>query len=262
MLSLERRGGRPLCIGHRGAPALAPENTLRSFRAAVAAGADLVEFDVLALDSGELVVAHSDDLHEVSHGAASGTLRGLTLAAVREIAPELPTLDDALAFFTEEAPGTGLHVDLKDAASGDELVAALRRYGLVERTLVTTFQRGALRRLVRVEPTLRTGVSFPEDRLRISKRRWSIPLIPLGLRVLRPLMPFVVRVLLARSQASALVLHHTLVGRRLVRSARKRGVPVVAWTVDEPHDLERLSSVGVDAVVVNNPVMFVSTLAP
>ena len=75
-------------------------------------------------------------------------------------------------------------------------------------------------------------------------------------------MPVVVRALLARSQASALVLHHELVGRRLVRSARKRGVPVVAWTVDDPRELERLVDVGVDAVVVNNPAMFVSTLAP
>ena len=74
MLSLERRDGRPLCIGHRGAAALAPENTLRSFRAGVEAGADIIEFDVLGLGSGELVVAHSYDLHEVSHGAAGGSL--------------------------------------------------------------------------------------------------------------------------------------------------------------------------------------------
>ena len=46
MISLERPGGRPLRIGHRGAPALAPENTLPSFRAAVDVGVDLVEFDV------------------------------------------------------------------------------------------------------------------------------------------------------------------------------------------------------------------------
>ena len=59
LISLERRDGRPLRIGHRGAPALAPENTLRSFRAAVEVGVDLVEFDVIALDDGELVVAHS-----------------------------------------------------------------------------------------------------------------------------------------------------------------------------------------------------------
>jgi len=60
VISLERREGRPLRIGHRGAAALAPENTLRSFRAAVEAGVDLVEFDVLDLRSGELVIALDD----------------------------------------------------------------------------------------------------------------------------------------------------------------------------------------------------------
>ena len=59
VISLERRDGRPLRIAHRGASALAPENTLGAFRAALEVGVDLVEFDVVALESGELVVAHS-----------------------------------------------------------------------------------------------------------------------------------------------------------------------------------------------------------
>ncbi|HLF68667.1 MAG TPA: glycerophosphodiester phosphodiesterase, partial [Gaiellaceae bacterium] len=171
MIALARRGRRPLCIGHRGAAALAPENTLPSFRAAVAAGVDLVEFDVLGLHSGELVVAHSDDLGEVSHGAAAGTVRDRSLAALREVAPELPTLEDALGFFVDEAPGVGIHVDLKSQGSVDALVAVLRRFELVERTLVSSFHRGALRRLAALEPKLRAGVSFPEDRLGISHRR-------------------------------------------------------------------------------------------
>ena len=68
VIALDRRDGRPLRIGHRGAAALAPENTLRSFRAAVEAGVDLVEFDVIRLRGGELVVGHSHDLLELSHG--------------------------------------------------------------------------------------------------------------------------------------------------------------------------------------------------
>ena len=57
VISLERRGDRPLVIGHKGATALAPENTLAGFRAAVTAGVDLVEFDVLALARGDGVIA-------------------------------------------------------------------------------------------------------------------------------------------------------------------------------------------------------------
>jgi glycerophosphoryl diester phosphodiesterase len=260
VIVLERRDGRPLCIGHRGAAALAPENTIRSFRAAIGAGADLIEFDVLELAAGELVLAHSDDLHEVSHGAGEGTVRDQTLVALREVAPELPTLEDALAFFLDEAPGTGLHVDLKSPLSVEKVLAALGRFGLVERTLVSSFYSGALRRLSQLEPHLRTGVSFPRDRLRVSARRGSGPVIRGGLRGLRPLTPAFAGTLLVRSRASALVLHHALVGERVVRLAHARGVPLVAWTVDDPRDLTRLDKAGVDAIVVNNPATFVSTL--
>jgi glycerophosphoryl diester phosphodiesterase len=260
VLSLERRGGRPLCIGHRGAAAVARENTLDSFRAACAAGADLIEFDVLRLESGQLVVAHSDDLREVSHGAAGGTVRDQTLSALREVAPDLPTLEDALRFFLDEAPAVGVHVDLKDTAAADAAIEALRGFGLVERTLVSSFHLGAIRRLARLEPRLRTGISFPRDRLHISRRRGSAPLIRLGLGGLRPITPAFAHALLVRSGASALVLHHSLLGARTVRRAHARGVPVVGWTVDDPRDLVRLDDVGVNAIVVNNPSVFASTL--
>lgn len=262
MIALERREGRPLCIGHRGAAALAPENTLESFRVAVEAGVDLIEFDVLELTTGELVVAHSNDLHEVSHGTATGTVRDRTLSALREVAPALPTLDEALGFFRNEALETGVHVDLKTPESVEQAVSALRRFELVERTLVSSFHVDVLRHIARLEPRLRTGVSFPQDRLRISGRRGSSPAIRVGLRALRPVTPAFVRALLGRSGASALVLHHALVSGRTVRGAHARGVPVVAWTVDDPRDLARLDEAGVDAVVVNNPGLFVSTLEP
>ena len=224
MLSLERRDGRPLCIGHRGAAALAPENTLRSFRAALEVGVDLVEFDVLDLDSGELVVAHSNDLLEVSHGAAAGAVRDKTLAALREVAPELPTLDDALAFFADEAPEIGIHVDLKapavvEDAPGRPRALSARRADA--RQLVP--RRSASPRLP-ARASLRTGVSFPQDRLRISGRG-SAPLIRVGLRAVRPFMPVVAAVLLARSGASALVLHHCLIGERMVRRLAREASP-------------------------------------
>ena len=260
MISLERRGGRPLVIGHRGAPKLAPENTLRSFRAARDLNVDLIEFDVLELRTGELVVAHSDDLHEVSHGAATGTVGALSLAALREVAPELPTLDETLEFFRSEAPEVGVHVDLKSPPSVEKVVAALRAFGLLERTFASSFYTEALRRLARLEPAIRTGVSFPRDRFEVSRRRGTGPFIALGLRGLRPLTPALVNSILARSGTSALVLHHSLISAAAVRRAHARGVPVVAWTIERTQDFERADAAGSDAIVVDNPALFVSTL--
>ncbi|MGI8479890.1 MAG: glycerophosphodiester phosphodiesterase [Gaiellaceae bacterium] len=260
MISLERRDGRPLVIGHRGAPALAPENTLPSFRAALAAGVDLIEFDVLSLRDGELVIAHSDDLHELSHGAAGGAIGPMTFADLRQIASELLRLDEALAFFVEEAPEVGLHVDLKSASALEGVARALAHFGLLDRSLVSSFHHGALRRLARLEPRIRIGASFPEDRLGISRKRRLAPVVSRSLRSLIPLTPALVGPLLARARATALVLKHELVSPRAVRRAHARGASVVAWTVDDPRDFSRMLEAGVDAVVTNDPSTFVSTL--
>lgn len=260
MISLERRNRRPLRIGHRGAAALAPENTLRSFRAAVETGVDLIEFDVLRLSGGELVVAHSDELHEVSHGSAQGSVEALTLDELCEVCPELPSFDEALAFFANEAPDIGVHVDLKSVSAAPEVALALDRFGLLERSFVSSFHVAALRRLAELEPRVRLGVSYPQDRLRMDGRRGFGPVVATGLRALRVLTPWLVGPLLSRSSATALVLHHALVTPAAVLRAHARGAAVVAWTVDDPRDLARVDQAGVDAVVTNDPSIFVSTL--
>jgi glycerophosphoryl diester phosphodiesterase len=260
VISLERRDGRPLRIGHRGAAALAPENTLRSFRAALDAEVDLVEFDVFDLDDGELVVAHSNDLYEVSHGAARGTVCDRSLADLRQVCPELPTLEEALTFFSEVASGVGLHVDLKAPSAGPKVVAALGRFGLLERSLISSFHLRGLRELALLEPRVRLGITFPRDRLGIHGRRGFGPAVQGGLRGLRFVTPRFAGTLLGRSSASALVLHHALVSPAVVRRVQARGAAVVAWTVDDPADLARVDAAGVNAVVVNDPGIFVSTL--
>jgi glycerophosphoryl diester phosphodiesterase len=260
VISLERRDGRPLRIGHRGAAALAPENTLRSFRAALDCGVDLVEFDVLDLESGELVVAHSNELFDVSHGTARGTVRDRSLANLRQVCPELPTFDDALRFFADTAPGVGLHVDLKSPKAGPAVVAALARFELVERSFISSLHVRTLRALGSLEPRVRLGVTFPRDRLGIHGRRGFGAVERGGLRGLRSIMPRLAGMLLTRSGASALVLHHALVTAAVVRRAHSRGASVVAWTLEDPIDLARVDGAGVDAVVADDPGIFVSTL--
>ena len=260
MISLERRDGRPLVIGHRGAPALAPENTLPSFRAALAAGVDLIEFDVFTLRTGEMVVAHSDNLLEMSHGAVPGTIGALGLRELREICPDLPSLDEALGFFAEEAQDIGVHVDLRSTGAVDDVAASLERFGLVERTLVSSCHLGALRRLSRLAPRVRIGASFPQDRLGINERPGFGPVVTGGLRALRLLTPALVPILLSRARATTLLLHHDLVTPASVGRAHARGAPVVAWTVDDRQEFFRVVAAGVDAVVTNDPSTFVSTL--
>ena len=257
MIDLRRGDGAPvLRIGHRGAAGIAPENTIRALRAGVEHGVDLVEFDVLDLPRGPLVLAHSDHLDEVSHGRATGSVRSLTLEELREVAPELPTLEEALAFFAEEAPETGLHVDLKLETRLDELAALLRRFGLERRTVVSSFHVPSLRAVARETQDVRIGYTYPEDRFGVSRRARLQPLVAAGLASARAVTARRVPGFVRRAGASALMLQHRLVSPGAVARAHAAGVPVLAWTVDAQPDLERVLAAGVDGVITNDPRIF------
>jgi glycerophosphoryl diester phosphodiesterase len=251
-----RSDGRLLRVGHKGAAALAPENTLESLARAVELGCDLVEFDVLDLHDGTLVLAHSDDLWEVSHGAAHGRVRREPLAVLREVAPRLPTFDEALAFLADGAPEVGLHVDLKWHGYEREAVEALRRHGLLERTLISSFHLQSLREVGRHEPALARGLTYPWDRYGVSTRRLFAPAVRSGLEALRQTLPLRIGRMLERAGASAAVLYHGVVTRATVRRCHARGAAVLTWTVDSPAVLGRMARMGVDGVITNDPRIF------
>ena len=234
MISLERVEGRPLRIGHRGAASLAPENTLASFRAAVEAGVDLIEFDVIAGPDGELVVAHG----------------------LEDVGPLTPTLEEALRFFVDEAPTTGAHLDLKLTRREADVVATVRRLGLAGRCFVSSYYFGTARAVAAEDADVRIGFTVPRRIFRLSEEGRGAPVTRVGLRLLRWITPLAVRPLLSGTRASALVLHHSLVTERSVRAAHTRGAAVVTWTVDDPAVLERVDRAGVDAVVTNDPRIF------
>jgi glycerophosphoryl diester phosphodiesterase len=232
-MDLRRRDGRPpFVIGHRGAAAVAPENTLAALEAAVAAGADLVEFDV----SPDLTLAHS----------------------LREAPAEPLELDSALEFLREH--GIGVHLDLKEVGVEREAVEAVRRHGLAGRALLSTAWPRTARRLAALAPDLPRAIGYPRDRYGVSRFHWPRGLTATGAAALRAAMPARVPVLLRWARADVLALHHTLVSRAAVRRAHARGAPVVVWTANDPATVRRLAALEVDAIVTDDPAMAVATL--
>jgi len=232
-VDLRRRDGRrPLVIGHRGAAAVAPENTLASLEAAVAAGADLVEFDI-GLD---LTLSHSR----------------------REVPGETVDLDGALDFL--RAHGCGVHLDLKYVGVERPAVDAIHRHGLAGRALVSTAWPRTGRRLAAIAPDLPRAIGYPRDRLGVARFRWHAGLTATGAAALRTAMPARVPVLLRWSRSNVLALHHALVSRAAVRRAHARGAPVLAWTANDEELVVRLRDLGVDAIVSDDPAMAVATL--
>jgi glycerophosphoryl diester phosphodiesterase len=262
MIEVFRRDERPWRIGHRGAAALAPGNTLAALERAVAEGVDVVEFDVLDLEDGTLVLAHSDDLLDVSGGRTHGRLRHRSLAELRGTVPGLPTLDEALAFLAGHAPEAGVHVDLKWPGYELAVVEAVRRHGLVGRTLVSSFFHESLGAIREAEPGLRLGLAYPFDRHGLSRRRPLAPFVGAGVLAMRQALPARIGPWIDRTGATVAALQWLVVSRSVIARCHARGVAVWAWTVDSRRMTARLAAAGVDGIITNDPRIFADTLTP
>jgi glycerophosphoryl diester phosphodiesterase len=231
VIDLGRRDGRLLRIGHRGAAALAPENSLEAIALAVELGCDLVEFDVHAV-GGSLVVVH--DRPQAAH--------------------LLPSLDDVLEFLRGTA--AGVHLDLKARGAEPAVAEALRRHALVDRTVVSSFRAATLRALHGVEPALRLGKTYPQDRTGLTKRPIFHPPARVVLRALKRTLPRRIGALLRAARATAAVLYWEVLTAAVVARCHAVGAPVLAWTVDDPEVVPWLDALGVDGVVTNDPRIF------
>jgi glycerophosphoryl diester phosphodiesterase len=235
VIELRRQAGRFARVGHRGASALAPENTPEAFALAVELGCDMLEFDVLALSNGTIVVAHdSRRMHD----------------------PGVVTLDAALALFAERLPGVGLQVDLKRRGIEPAVVDALRRHGVIDRSWVSGFDADSLRRIAELEPALPRSFTLPRDRFGVSKRGPLAPLVRGALRSLGASLPRRIPAVLERARATALTLHHSVTSEEAIARAHELGAPVYVWTVDDREAVERLVRWGADGIITNDPRVF------
>ena len=231
-MNLRRGDGRPLVIGHRGAAAVAPENTLPALEAAVAAGADLVEFDI----SPGLRLGHSE----------------------LELPADAIDLDTALSYL--RAHDVGVHLDVKLPGYESDVVAAVRRHGLMERAVISTAFAASARRVRVLAPALPCAIGYPRDRLGVARAPWPAPLTRVGAAALRGAMPLRIPLLLRLARTNVLSLHHVLCSRSSVAAAHRHGAPVLAWTVNEPEIVLRLARIGVDVRVSVDTEMALATL--
>jgi glycerophosphoryl diester phosphodiesterase len=234
VIELRRLPGRFARVGHRGASALAPENTIEALELAVELGCDMLEFDVLTRRDGKLVLAHE----------------------LRRATAEAPTLDDALAVCAERLPDVGLQLDLKQRGGEEEVVAALRRSDVLDRAWVSGFDAVSLRRIAELEPDLPRSYTLPRDRFGISKRGPLAPVVRGALASLGASLPRRLPALLARARATAVTLHHSVASPAAIARAHELDAAVYVWTVDDVGLAERLVRAGADGIITNDPRIF------
>jgi glycerophosphoryl diester phosphodiesterase len=226
-------------IGHKGADLISPGNTLESFDAALAAGVDMVEFDVLPEHpdgSGRLVLAH--DFQAAARGSAL-------------------TLEEGLAHFGQDAwAGVELNVDIKLAGYERRVVEALREHGLAERALISTMEEVSLPVVREAAPEVRLGWSVPKIRRNpLDRRLTRIPALVLA-RYAQRVVPGRAARAIREGRIDALMCHWALVSERLVQAIGEAGGELYVWTVDDAERIAKLERLGVTGIITNDPRLF------
>ncbi len=230
-------------VGHKGADLIAPGNTAASFDAALAAGVDMIEFDVLVSeDARRLLIAHD----------------------YRDAAEREPlVLDEALAHLAgSRFAGIELDVDLKLPGYELSVLDALRAHGLLDRALISSQYRDSLAVIRAAEPSVRLGWSVPKVK-RDPFRSWvtAVPALA-ALQALRAALPVAAARAIRTGECDALMAHWRLVTPRLVRGVRAAGGELYVWTVDELPRLRWLDGLGVTGAISNDPRLFGALAEP
>jgi len=233
-----------LRIGHKGADKIVPGNTIASFEKAVEIGVDVIELDVLWLQSGHpsipagqrtpLVIAH--DWHAAS-------------------SKEELTLDDGLEAFTR-APldDVVINLDIKLPGREDEIVELIRKHDLADRITISTMEVPVVKKIAHLAPELSLGWTVPKvTRDWLSKPVWMKPGLLLGLASVRARMPRLVRRGIEELQVESVWAFYGVVTPSLVRVTKDAGVRLNVWTIDDPKIIEKMVKLGVDGVCSNDP---------
>jgi glycerophosphoryl diester phosphodiesterase len=227
---------RYLKIGHRGASAYAPENTLASIRKAAELGADMVELDVHCCRDGTPVIIHDQEISRTTDGR--GSVYDYRLQELKQFdaggGERIPTLDEAIQCCL--SLGLGLYLEIKDVFCVGSIAAAVRADNLFDKCIVSSFRADWLADLKAQEPRIRAAVLFG-----------SIYVDP---------------VLLARA-AGADYVHpgwetqavepHKLLTPEWIARVRAAGLGIIAWHEERPSEIAALQALALDGICSNAP---------
>jgi glycerophosphoryl diester phosphodiesterase len=219
-----------LVIGHRGAAALAPENTLEGIRAAAFCRADWVQMDVRLSRDGELVLMHDDCVDRTTNG--HGPVGDLSLDEIKDLAVRdlkggfsdagsIATLKEAVSLADEL--GLGIVAEMKE--EGLEELVAEALFGLESNSIVTSYYHGSLREISDIS-SFKTGIIIS-----------SLPINPVQLALL----------------ADAAAIFPERVDARLFKEAHQHDISVYPWTVNSKDEASWLLRLGADGLVTDSP---------
>jgi len=235
-LRIESTGRRYLRIGHRGASAYAPENTLAAFRKAAELGVDMVELDVHCCRDGTPVIIHDEEISRTTDGR--GSVYDYVLHELKEFdaggGERIPTLDEAVQCC--RSLGIGLYLEMKDVFCISSVAAAVRADDLFDKCIVSSFRPDWVAELKAQEPRIRASVLFgsvhvdPVALARAARAEYVHP--GWEMQAVEP---------------------HKLLTPEWIARVRGAGLGIIAWHEERPSEIAALRKLGVDGICSNAP---------
>ena len=222
---------------HRGASAVAPENTLAAFFIAAECGASGLEMDVHSSKDGVPVIIHDETLERTTNG--SGKVCNMSLRELKALdagawfspafrGEKIPALIEVLEIFRGRLR---LNLEIKDFDSGLKVISIIKDYPDTD-CVISSFNYQLLDHLRSLESDLPLAVLFAGG-------NW------------RQAVSFAIKL-----KAEAFHPEVTKVSRPMVSVCHEAGIPVIAWTVDELKVVKSLLRAGINGIFSNNPELF------
>jgi len=215
-----------LRIGHRGAKAYEPENTLRSFRKALEIGVDAVEFDVRKTKDNHLVVIHDADVRRTTDG--EGLVSELTLEEVKGFSADkgekIPTLTEALDFLGKKVK---IVIELKEIGIESQVLSLVRQNELQENVVIVSFIEEALRKVRELDEEVETGLLYVKQKNPVK--------------------------VASELKASYLLPFYRFTHTANVKKAHENGLKIIVWTINTAEEVAEYQKKGVDGIASDKP---------
>ena len=215
-----------LKIGHRGARAYEPENTLRSFQKAIELGVDAVELDVRKTKDNEIVVIHNADVNKTTNG--NGLVSELSLEDIKRFVTEkgekIPTLEEVLDSVGKRVK---ILVELKETGIEEQVLELIRQKGLIENLVIVSFHEEALRKVRELNGDVATGLIYVRHKNPIQTA------LELKAQYLLSLYRFT----------------HT----SNIKKAHEKDLKVIVWTINKEEEVAEYRKKGVDGIASDRP---------
>jgi glycerophosphoryl diester phosphodiesterase len=215
-----------LRIGHRGAKAYAPENTLSSFKKALELGVNAVELDVRKTKDNQLVVIHDADIKRTTNG--EGLVSELTFEEIESFSAEdgekIPTLQEVLDFLDKKVK---VLIELKEGGMEEAVLSTVHQCGSEENVIITSFLEDALKRVRELNPNIETGLIYAKHKNPVKAA--------------------------LELKANYLVALYRFTHTANVEKAHENGLKVIVWTINNPQEVAEFVKKGVDGIASDKP---------